>query len=481
MSDLTAEKIVLSDLSDDENDTLNRLLSRLEKTRGRNEKLAAYYDMHRLVRQVANVLPPMYSKLALTLGWAAKGVDALNRRCTLVDFEWADGDLASLGGRELWDANMLGSEARQGGLESLIHGPAFIVTTRGGEGEADALIHFRSALDATGDWNVRTRRLDNLVSIADRDDEGRVTRFTLYLSGKTVSAVRDRGVWSSDVSTHPWGVPADVMPYKPRIRRAFGSSRITRAARGLQDAGVRELLRLEGHMDVYSFPEFWLLGADETVFKNADGSVRHVWQTMLGRIKGIPDDQDEDDPALARADVKQFTAASPEPHLADLNTLAKLVAREYSLPDSSMAITDVSNPTSAEAYDASQYELIAEAEGTTDDWSPALRRAYTRALAIQNGEDAVPDEWRSIVPKWRNPRFLSRAAEADAGLKQLQAAPELSGTDVGYELLGLSPEQIASAKGELRRKAVNGRMDALIGLAGQQPAVAEAEPDGLAG
>src|SRR5699024_5986032 len=104
-----------------------------------------------------------------------------------------------------------------------------------------------------------------------------------------------------------------------------------------------------------------------------------VWQAMMGRIKGIPDDQDQDDPALARAEVKQFAASSPEPHLAAINTHAKLTAREFSLPDTALAITDVSNPTSAESYDASQYELIAEAEGTVDDWAPALRRAAIRA------------------------------------------------------------------------------------------------------
>ena len=135
-------------------------------------------------------------------------------------------------------------------------------------------------------------------------------------------------------------------------------------------------------MDVYSFPEFWLLGADAAVFKNQDGSLKAPWQVMLGRLKAIPDD-DEAPEALARADVKQFSAASPEPHLAALNAFAKLYAREQSLPDTALAITDVSNPMSAESYDASQYELIAEAEGVTDDFSPALRKASAVPLVME--------------------------------------------------------------------------------------------------
>ena len=64
-------------------------------------------------------------------------------------------------------------------------------------------------------------------------------------------------------------------------------------------------------------------------------------------------------------------------------------------------MSDTSNPTSADSYIASREDLIAEAEGATDDWSPGLRRTLTRALAMGNGLSAVPDEWASIEPKWR--------------------------------------------------------------------------------
>jgi len=459
---VTDQKITLPGVDDDTNALLNGLQKKLRDSTARNEMLSAYYDMHRLTRHVSNVLPPMYRNMAMTLGWTAKGVDALSRRCVLSGFSWPDGTLADVGGTEVWDTNALASEARQGGLESLIHGPAFIVTTKGAADEPRSLIHFKSALDATGEWNARARRMDNLLSVTDRDDKGNTTGLALYLDGVTLIAAKADGEWSVDRQEHPWGVPVDPLVYKPRLRRSFGSSRITRAARGHQDAAVRELLRLEGHMDIFSFPELILLGADESVFKGSDGSVLPVWQAMMGRIKGIPDDQDQDDPALARADVKQFAASSPEPHLAAINTHAKLMAREMSLPDTALAITDVSNPTSAESYDASQYELIAEAEGTVDDWSPALGRAFRRSLAIANGLSEIPAEWASIAPRWRNPRFLSRAAEADAGTKQLSAAPWLAETEVGLSLLGLTPDQIRDALGERQRTQGRARTDALI-------------------
>jgi hypothetical protein len=226
----------------------------------------------------------------------------------------------------------------------------------------------------------------------------------------------------------------------------------------LHDQGLREIIRLEGHMDIYSYPEMWMLGADESIFKNADGSQKASWQIVLGRIKGIPDDEDASNP---RAEVKQFPASSPEPHLSALNAFSKMFAREANLPDSSLAITDFANPTSAEAYDASQHDLIADVEGAIDDWTPPIRRTVARLLAIQNGFDAVPAEWASMGFKFRKPQHLSRAAEADAGTKQLAAVPWLADTRVGLELLGLSTEQIDDAMAEKRRAAGRAVLEAL--------------------
>ena len=97
---------------------------------------------------------------------------------------------------------------------------------------------------------------------------------------------------------------------------------------------------------------------------------------------------------------------------------------------------------------ASRESLVAAAEGATDDWAPAFRRSMIRALAILNLEKQVPAEWASIDTKWRSPMHLSRAAQADAGMKQLAAVPWLADTEIGLELLGLSEQQIQRHVGE---------------------------------
>jgi hypothetical protein len=461
---ILSERITVKGLPDEDNATLNRLTAKLGRKQPHNMLRSSYYDGKRALEQITQVVPPHYYKLGIVLGWSAKAVDVLARRCNFETFVWPDGDLAALGAAEVLDDNYLRSEVASAGISALLHGVSFLVNTRGSMDEPTSLIHVKDALSATGDWNPRRRRLDNLLSITAWNAEGRASELVLYLDGRTVTVQRipSTGAWAVvDVSEHPWGVPAEPLVYKPRVGRPFGASRLSRAVLSLQDQATRAVIRMEGHLDVYSFPEFWMLGADEQIFKNADGTQKANWQIMLGRIKGVPDDKDATSDALARADVKQFPASDPKPHLAALNTFAKMFCREVSLPDTALAITDVANPTSAESYDAAQYELIAEAEGTTADWSTPLRRTFGRALAIRHGLSEVPEQWASIDAKWRNPRYLARSAEADAGLKQLQAVPWLAESEVGLELLGLSDQQIKRALADRRRAEGSGVLEAL--------------------
>lgn len=427
-------------LSNAENALVKRLVERIHDKGRRNRLRTAYYDGRKAARMVGDVIPPQYGNLALCLGWAGKAVDGLARRTNIDEIIATDGtDLNALGLRELADQNFLLSEYAQARTDSLLHGVSFLVTTPGLEGEPKALVHAKSALDGTGDWNYRARRLDNFLSITARD-KGKITGFVLYLPGETVTADKTDQGWNVDRTRHPFGVPVDPLVYKPRTSRRQGKSRITRPVMGIQDAAMRALLRLEGHMDIYAIPQMWLLGADESIFKNADGSFKSAWQIVMGRVFGVPDDDDPGNPN-PRADVKQFDAQSPEPHLAQLNAMAKLMARETSLPDSDFALADFANPTSEGSYVQGREDLIAEAEGAADDWGPALRSTTRRALAMWNGLSEVPESWAVIDVKWRDPRYLSRAAVADAGVKVVQAMQNGPLSPVELELLGLTEDQ----------------------------------------
>jgi hypothetical protein len=450
------DSLTVPGLSGDEQDTLNRLAADLKAKQPRNLLRQRLYDNQEVASRIGDTIPAAYFKMGIVLGWTGKAVDALGRRCALERFVWADGDLDSLGARQVWDDNDLRSEINSAKVSSLIHGPAFLVNTTGLDGEPKSLIHVRDALSATGTWNPRRRRMDDLLSVLNRDEDGRITEFALYLDGLTVTGDKSSGAWKVDHQEHPWGMPVEVMVYKPRVGRAMGASRITRPLIGLQKQAVRALIRLEGHMDVFSYPDFWLLGALAKDIKGENGANISAMAAALGRIRGIPD-------------IKQFPASAPTPNLAQLNTLAKLFARESSLPDSALAITDFANPTSADSYDASQYELIAEADGAVEDWTPAVKRAHIRALAILNGETEIPTKWQTIEPKWRDRRYTSKSAQADAGSKivPLIAAAQ---SEVELELLGLDEQQIRRVMSDKRRNAGTGILQTLRDAAARQAA-----------
>lgn len=447
--------ISVKGLDEDLTLVVNRLLRVLDEKTRRNKLRRRFYDGKKMVDRLGGLIPADYYRLAIVLGWSAKAVDVLARRCNLEGFEWADGNLDDAGSDGVWDDNMFRAESNSAMIESLIHGVSFLVNTRGGDDEPGSLIHVKDAFNATGDWNSRRRRLDNLLSILARDSEDKPTNMCLYLDGETIEMVQAGGGWAvSDVQEHAWGVPAEALVYKPRTSRPYGSSRISRPVMSLHRAALRTVVRMEGHADFYSVPEMWLLGGDADMFTNPDGTPANPWQQMLGRIKAIPDDPDIDGPN-ARADVKRFQAASPMPHIEFLKIQAQQFSSETSIPVTSLGLTELVNPTSADAYVASREDLIAEAEGATDDWSTPIRRAWARALAIAANEP-ISDTMKSINPIWRSPLYVSKASEADAGAKILAVVPELVGTTVGYELLGLKPDQIKSVQAELEaRRATN--------------------------
>lgn len=465
----------IPDLNDDVVEKINGLYQQLVDRTPRNLLRASFYDGKYAIGQIGSIIPPEYLRTATVLGWSAKSVDTLARRCNLDEFVWPDGKLESIGGQELWDENFFATKANSAMVSSLIHGPAFLINTEGDGDEPESLVHVKSALQATGTYNGRANRMDDLLSITSRDEKGNPTGIALYEDGVTVTADLDEdGDWQVDVKRHKLGVPVEMLPYRPREDRPLGSSRITRPVMSLQKRALKTCIRMDGHADVYSFPQLILLGADAKNFQNKDGSIKPAWQIALARVFALPDDEDEPDAKRARADVKQFPASSPQPHIELLQQIGQLFSGETSIPVEALGLANRANPTSADAYIASREDLIAEAEGATDDWAPAFRRAWMRALAIKNKLDAIPDEWKTIDAKFRSPIYLSRAAQADAGAKQLGAGPDwLKETTVGLELLGLTPQQIKTALAEKRRLGSLSLVDKLT-----QPPTDQAPPVG---
>jgi hypothetical protein len=462
--------IRVPDLSHDEQNALDELVVQWRAKRRRNNLRSAFYDMKNSERALmSRAVPNVVRRRKFVLGWSAIAVDKLNRRCNLDGFYDAGGiDLADLGLDDIVRDNRLFSEVSQGGVSSLIHAVSWLVTTQGDtqSGEPAVLMNARDAATATGMWDVRRRAIRSFLSITGLNDDGEPTSMVLYLPNlNIVMSKGDGGRWSADHRPHVYGVPVDPLRYKPRIGRSFGSSRISRAVMSIHTQALAAMIRADVNGEAYSMPRYVLLGATEDAFRNADGSPKSTWQAAWDAVWAIGDDEEAANP---RADVKQFSGQSPEPQNAHLRMLAQMFSGETGIPIGELGIIGDSNPTSAEALQSSRDDLIATAEQATDDWSPDIASAATRALRMLT-RDNLPAKL-DIRPRWRNPMHISRAAAADAGTKVITQAPWLADTEVGLELMGLSRDQIDRALNEKRRAAGSGILQTLQAAAQQQAA-----------
>ncbi len=453
------ERITVFDLTHQEQNALDELVTQWRAKRPRNNLRSAFYDMKNSERPLmSRVVPDVVRRRRFVLGWSALAVDKLNRRCNVDKFYSPEHDLDSLGLADISRQNRLTMELSQAGVSSLIHAVSWLVTTQGDTeaGEPEVLMLGRNATVATGMWDPRNRAIRSFLSITDLDDDGEPVGMTMYLPNLNVMMAKVGDRWRVERRSHVYGVPVDPMRYRPRLERPFGSSRITRTVMSLHTQALASMIRADVNGESYSLPRYVLLGAAESAFQNADGSPKSTWESAWDAVWAIGDDEDAQNP---RADVKQFPGQSPEPQNAHLRMLAQLFAGETSISIGELGLIGDANPTSAEALAVAKDDLIAEAERTTDDWSPDVESAATRALTMLNRGD-VPDDL-DVRVKWRNAMHVSRAAAADAGVKVLSQFPWLAETEVGLEIAGLSPDQITRALAERRRAQGRGVLEAL--------------------
>lgn len=461
------------DLEHHEQAALDALVVQWRAKRPRNNLRAAFYDMKNSERSLmSGQIPAVIRRRKFVLGWSAIAVDKLARRTNLENFYDANGvDLGQFGVAEYMRQNRMVQEISQAGTSSLIHAVSFLVTTLGdtAAGEPKALTLATDATTSTGTWSRRLRAVDSFLSMHAFDDKGEPVDMTMYLPNVNVMMVKDAGKWTVTRRPHIYGVPVDPMRYKARLGRPFGSSRITRTVMSVHMQALSAMIRADVNGEAYSLPRFVLLGATEQAFKNADGSPKAAWQAAWDAVWAVGDDEEllkSQAPNLARADVKQFNGQSPEPQNAHFRMLAQTLSGETGVPIGELGIMGDANPTSAEALLVSRDDLIAEAGVTTDGWGDDVASAARRGLLMWNDGD-IPDDL-DLRANWRPPAHVSRAQAADAGSKVIDKLPWLAETEVGLELMGLTPDQARRAAAERKRAVGRAVLDRLAPDSGDE-------------
>lgn len=427
-------------LSDDEQRIVTGLTKRLADHRRGNEIRRGHMDCKRLP-QLPPTVPPYLRRVRLVLGWPAKAVEALAQRVRLTGFAVPGAQLSTFGlDAILGDTEYL-AQSRIAQLSALEHGVSWLVVHRGGPGEPDVLITRQNALNGTGEWNERARRLTSFLSVSAYDEAAAPKSFNLYLPGEAITIV-DKHV-TNRAATIPGTVPVEPLVYRERDGRPFGSSRITRPIMGITQSAIRTMLRSEGTADFYGAPLLALFGPDQSLFDQYP-----AMKMLLSSMFAIPDNENASD-GNERADLKQLAQGSQGPHISQLEVWAQLFAGEAKIPVSSLGIgATQANPTSAESYLASREELISEAEDTQDGFTRAHVRTQQNAWRMATGEIDLPAELHKLAPVWRDARHTSKAQAADWLAKAVSALPWIADTDVAVEMLGLDETLVERLRAE---------------------------------
>lgn len=440
--------LTISGLSMSDQDALNELWAQLDSKAYRNRLRKRYYDHKNALIDLGIAIPPSLRTVETVVGWPAKAVDVLARRLVLEGFVNVDGtSVDDLGVGYLSDANRLAVESMQAHTSTLVHSCSFLAVTAGdvGAGEPEALITARSAQFATGMWDARRRRLRSALSIISVDESATPDHLVLYAPNRAVICRREGVRWDIRQSRHDLGVPVELLTYKPQLDRPFGHSRISRAMMALTDSAVRTLLRMEVSAEFYSAPQRYVLGADEDAFTDKDGNPIPAWQAVLGRMLAIGKDEDGDTPT-----VGQFSQQSMQPHSDQLRSLAAMFASEASLPLNALGIVH-DNPSSAQAMENAEKELISEAQYAEpllrDGWTRTMRRA----LLLMDDSPAAVEEYAQLRAKFRNPATPSASAMADAAMKLISVGVLPAQSEVTYDMLNLGEPQREILRAEQRR------------------------------
>ena len=460
MSQWTMEDIAslsISDVFDDEMDTIRDLIKVWQDRLSRNLDRALYYDGEQAFKDLGLTLPPQLKNAKFYLGWANMAVRKVAIRSQFdglrlpgVDDPF---DLA-----EVLDQNSFGLEFSQSVVSGYKHGVSFITVARGLPGEPDVQIQAHEASSAAALWDYRNRRISAGITISSLDKRG-PSSFVVHLPHVVLVCDRnDSGRWTAERIANPIGRALMVpVTYDPQTNKPFGRSRITQPVMSLTDMAVRAYVRMESNAEFYSSPQVAIMGIDPEAFENV--SAQKKFQLAMDRLIALTRDADGEAPSL-----KQLQQATMTPHSDMLRTVAMAFSGETGIPPSSLGIIH-DQPSSAEAIRANEHDLLIDVQYQNKFvLSTAIKQVAQYAVMVRDGLSEPPAESFRLSASFLDPEFRSMSAKADAAVK-LAAIPGLAESTVVLEEI-FDEDQIERIQTDRRRSTVSSFMDRIARLPG---------------
>lgn len=428
--------------TDDETDFYTQMRRQIAVRQQRNQLRSKYAEAERMLEHLGLRLPSGRVIEQTPLHWPSKAIEVFSSRLSPAFFSMLNGSeyLAKLEGA--WVDSSADFAEQLAIKAALRHGPAFVFTSLGdvGAGEPEIIVSAQSALTATCILDRRTRRVRAALELL----EGRGAN--LYLPGRVLH-VEARAAGRL-VVLDEWSSTQRVMcaPYihDATIEKPFGSSRVTRSVMGFTDAAVRTFMRQEVSAEWYASPRERLLGVGPDAF---DDDAPGWTKSEVGGTDVLPDIHPDDDPdvpdELRRADIKYAPQMTMQPFSDQYRLIASQFSGASSIPLSYLGIVQDSNPTSAEAIEAQDIDLVRAVKDQYPSFNHGRRMLAQNVLTLLD-EDVPAEVLRSVVPRWTEPRHKSIREQSDFVAKQVEVGNFQAGTRETLDLLAITPDEAAT-------------------------------------
>lgn len=417
----------------------------------RNGLRSEYVEGERLLTRMGFSIPPGMQSLQLAVGWPRKAVEVKASRLV------PDGFSARVESSLMDDLDDVffsnqGEVVERLAIDASVkHGVSFVFTTRGdvSVGEPAELMTVRTALSASAVVDPRSRQTRYALELLDDQ------RINFYKPGEVVECRRVGGDWRV-VTSYPTGskrVMCTPYVYGQTVEKPLGMSAITRPLMGYTDGAARVLLRQEVSAEFYSAPRLAALGAGEELFMDEAGNIRPAWAAIMGAVWAVPDEEDEVTGERSRVDLHTLPQMSMQPHSDQLRTIAQMVSGETSIPLAYLGVMQDSNPTSAEAVEANEIDLVRVTRREFPFLGAAREQHALDVLTLRHGdlgESALAD-LRGMKARWVDPRYKSVVEQSQFVAQQVGSGNFQPGTEATLAQLPITAEDARRIADENRR------------------------------
>ncbi len=448
----------LSNVPDEYAETVQDLFDTWANVRARNRVLRDYYEMKRQVENLGISIPPSLKATNCVTGWCAKAVNARANRSIFDGFVFEGAEDARL--KRLVRENRLRSKYREACASALVYGVSAVTVMRGNPGEPDVKVRVFSANQFCALWDKDAERIGAGIVLADVDREGNPSRYVVHLPDAvlTLSAPATGNAWDCFFEPNIMGRPLmELIVNDADPDRPMGHSLLTPELLGIVDKAMRDVFRMELGAEFFTFPQRYILGADEGLFsvpasegadgdgdEDEDGETDRVpspiakFNAYIGSWLALSRDEDGEVPQ-----VGQFSPMSADNFTKVFENDAQRFSGATNIPLAQLGV--LSNTyTSSDALGAANDPLILDVERINAVNGEAMENIARMMLCVADTVpySALSEPQRAVQAVFKDPSMPTIAARADAYVKIGGADGALVGTSVWYEGLGFSQATI---------------------------------------